>query len=111
MSEAIPQRRFPWIRYGGMLALIVLLTLLPTFSALAASYLADTHGCTLNEAGTHPCLIMGSDWGGTLSVMFVMGWLTIATLPLGGGALIVWLVILIIHFLAWQNGQAKDALK
>lgn len=111
MSEAIPQRRFPWVRYGGMLALIVLLTLLPIFSALTASFLAETHGCTLNEAGSHPCLIMGADWGETLSLMFVMGWLMIATLPLGGGALIVWLVILIIHFLAWQNGQAKDALK
>ncbi|MET3927689.1 hypothetical protein [Devosia sp. 2618] len=111
MSAAIPPRPFPWARYGWILAVLLLLTLLPLLSVLAASFLADANGCTLNEAQSQPCLIMGSDWGGALSFMFVLGWLALLTLPLGGGAAIVALIMLIIHFLAWRNGQAKDALQ
>lgn len=111
MSEAVAQRRFPWTRYGWTLALIVVLALLPLLSVMAAYGIAEPNGCRVDEAGVYPCVVLGVDLGGALAVMAVLGWLMLASLPLGGGALIVWLVILIIHFLAWQNGRGKDALK
>ena len=43
--------------------------------------------------------------GPTLYTLFVLGWFMLATIPLGGGALIVWLVILIIHRIAWGRMQ------
>ena len=48
------------------------------------------------------------DVGGLLYFTGVMGWFMLATIPLGGGALIVWLVILIIHRIAWGRMQKAN---
>ncbi|MBD8066467.1 hypothetical protein IC608_13405 [Devosia sp. PTR5] len=97
--------RFPWWVYGLLLVVILLFALAPVISVVIASWLAESNGCTLNEGSINSCMIGGSDWGGTLYTLFVLGWFALATLPLGGGALIVWLVILIIHRLAWRRMQ------
>jgi hypothetical protein len=100
-------RRFPWWIYWLLLVLILAFAIAPLVSVAIAGWLAESNGCTLHEGFTNPCMIAGTDQGGTLYFMFVLGWLMLATLPLGGGALIVWLIMLLIHRLAWRHGKAK----
>lgn len=97
--------RFPWRVYVLALALIVLFAAAPLIGAVIASWLAEANGCLLNEGSVNPCMILGMDWGGTLYTLFVLGWFMLATLPLGGGALIVFVIVFIIHYLAWRNAQ------
>ena len=103
------RRRFPWTVYWLVLALIVLVAAAPLLSVIVASSVAEANGCVLHEGFSNPCLIGGSDWGDTLYAMGVMGWLMLATLPLGGGVMLVWLVILLIHYLAWRR-SAKETM-
>ena len=77
-------------------ALILLFALAPLISAFSASAIADANGCALDEGGVHPCLIGGTDYGETLSVMFVLGWFGLVTMPLGALAAIVWCLVLVI---------------
>lgn len=109
MSEDRPVR-FPWWIYWLFLAAIAVFALWPVASVYFTYLVADAHGCAVNEAYVQPCMVLGSDWGGLLYATGVMGWFMLATLPLGGGALLVWLVILVIHRLAWgrmQQGAPK----
>jgi hypothetical protein len=78
------------------LVLIVVIGALPLISALAASTLAGALGCELNEGSIHPCLLGGTDVGGMLYTMFVLHWFGLMTLPLGGMALVVWLIVAVI---------------
>lgn len=94
---------FPWRLYIVILVVIVLFAVAPLISVYFTYLIADANGCTVNEATVHPCMVMGMDWGGLLYGTGVMGWFMLATLPLGGGALIVWLVMLIIHYFAWRQ--------
>lgn len=107
MSESRPAR-FPWWVYWLLLVLILLFALAPVISVFVAGWLAETNGCVLNEGDIHPCIVAGTDMGPTLYTLFVLGWFALATLPLGGGALIVWLVILIIHRIAWGRMQKAN---
>jgi hypothetical protein len=96
VSAALP-RRFPWLVYWIVLALIVLLAVLPLLSALGAGAVASANGCALDEGSVHPCIIGGADWGEALYSFGVLGWLMLASLPLGVVALIVWLIVLLVH--------------
>jgi len=100
-------KRFPWKIYGLALVVIVLLSALPLIGALIAEWLAQSNGCALNEGSTNPCIIMGADWGEALYTLFVLGWLMLATMPLGMVAIMVMIVVLIIHYLAWRNAQDR----
>lgn len=104
MSEARPAR-FPWWAYGLFLAVIALFAFAPVLSVLAATFIADSNGCYVNEGGINPCMIGGGDWGPTLYTLFVLGWFMLATIPLGGAAFFVWLASLIIHRIAWGQMQ------
>lgn len=106
MSEARPAR-FPWWIYWLLLALILLFAFAPVISVMIAGWMAEANGCALDEGSIHTCMVGGEDIGPTLYTLFVLGWFGLATLPLGGGALIVWLVIVIIHRLAWGHWQKK----
>ena len=104
MSEERPAR-FPWWAYWLVLAVIALFALGPVLSVVIAGVIAETNGCVVNEGSINPCLVAGVDMGGTLYGLFVMGWLALATLPLGGAAFFVWLASLIIHRIAWGQMQ------
>ena len=65
----------------------IALCLTPVFAVLWSSWFAERHGCVLNEAGAHPCVVNGTDWGGTLGAAFVSGWFGLITLPLGAALL------------------------
>jgi hypothetical protein len=98
-------RRFPWAAYLVTFVVIVLFATAPLLSVYVTYLVAESHGCTVNEATIHPCIVLGIDLGGLLYTTGVLGWFMLATLPLGGGALIVWLVVLLIHFIASRQSQ------
>ncbi|KKB76304.1 hypothetical protein VW29_21010 [Devosia limi DSM 17137] len=92
-----------------VLVMILLFALWPVLSVCFTYLVAEATGCVVNEAGINPCLVLGQDIGGVLYTTGVMGWFMLVTLPLGGGALIVWPVMLIIHRLAWRRTQPGGA--
>lgn len=105
MSER-PQRGFPWPIYVLALAVILVLALSPLISVAIAGWIAESHGCVLNEGDIHPCVVNGTDMGGTLYTMFVLGWFMLATLPLGAIAVLVLLALFVIHLLLWRRRRA-----
>jgi hypothetical protein len=96
---------FWWLSLSFVL--IVLVAGAPLISAFIAGGIANALGCTLNEGGVSPCPFMGTDIGETLVVMFVLGWLAFVTLPFGGMALAVWLVVAcVVGFIGWRRRRA-----
>jgi hypothetical protein len=54
---------------------------LPLISVIIAGTLASSHGCTLHEGYSNPCMILGADRGELLYTMGVMGWFMFLTVP------------------------------
>ncbi len=106
MIQGPAQRRFPWWAYWLVLAFVVAFTVWPIASVALASFIADANGCQLNEGSINACIVVGQDLGEMLYILGVLGGLMLVTLPLGLGALIVWLIILLIHRAAWRNVDA-----
>ena len=73
--------------------IVVVVAFLPLVSAFAAELIGDLAGCRVDEAGTHPCVVFGMDIGEMLGTMFLMGWLFLLTIPAGGFALLLILVV------------------
>ena len=107
MTTAAPKRRFPWWAYWLAFAFIAVFTLWPVGAVTLAQLIADANGCRVDEGSVHPCIVGGQDLGETLYTLGVLGWLMLVTLPLGFGALIVWLIILLIHRAAWGRANAR----
>ncbi|WMT92255.1 hypothetical protein [Pelagibacterium sp. H642] len=99
--------KFPWHLYAMAFVIIVLVATAPLLSVLASSAIAEANGCTLNEARAYPCVVFGMDMGGLLAAMFVMGWFMLATIPGGAVALLVWLVFMVTHYLAYRAERPK----
>ncbi|WP_375451113.1 hypothetical protein [uncultured Devosia sp.] len=99
----LPGSRFPWHVYWVALAIIAVFTLWPVASVTLTYWIADANGCRVDEGNMHPCIIGGHDLGALLYTMGVMGWFMLASLPLGFGAAIVWLITLLIHRSAWRR--------
>ena len=95
--------------FGVALGVIVLLAAAPVITVFLAAGIADALNCTLNEGGGSSCSLMGIDLGGTLSAMFIFGWLAIDTLPLGAVALLVWLVAAVITFIVSRYRRRRRA--
>ncbi len=102
MTAAAARRRFPWLPYVVALVLILLVALAPVISVAVAGWIAEANGCVLHEGFINPCIVNGVDAGSTLYTLFVLGWLMLATLPLGAMALAALLAILIAHQL-WRR--------
>jgi hypothetical protein len=77
-------------------AAIVLFALGPLLLALSASVIAQANGCGLDEGSVHSCLVAGVEMGEALYTMFVLGWLTMVTAPLGAMAGLAWLLALVV---------------
>lgn len=108
-SSDIRGRRFPWWLYAVALFFILGFALWPLFAVLVSGMIADANGCVLNEAQAHACWINGEDWGRGLYTAFVMGWFMIATIPIGVGALLAWLLVLSIHLVRYW--RRRDAVR
>jgi hypothetical protein len=97
------RKRFPWMPYWIVLALIALVALAPIGSVVTCGWIASAHGCKVDEGSVHPCIINGKDYGHLLYTLGVMGWLMLVTLPVGALAFMIWLVVLILHRSRWHN--------
>jgi hypothetical protein len=62
---------------------IVLGAIAPLLTAIISGYAALALGCRVDEGSPHACMVLGLDLGSIFSVLFIAGWLTILTLPLG----------------------------
>jgi hypothetical protein len=103
------RKRFPWILYWIIFALIVLFALAPIGSVVACGIIANGHGCQVDEGSVHPCIIDGKDYGQLLYTLGVMGWFMLVTLPGGAIAFFVWLIVLVLHRNAWRRRAAVAA--
>ena len=102
MPEAA-RSRFPWIPYWIFLVLIILFALAPIGSVILCSVIASAFGCKVDEGSVHPCIVNGHDYGQMLYTLGVMGWLMLATLPLGAVAFMIWLIALVLHRSRWKR--------
>jgi hypothetical protein len=96
-------KRFPWVLYLITLFLIMAVALAPVASVMACAWIANAHGCKVDEGSVHPCMIDGKDYGSLLYSLGVMGWLMIVTIPVGALAFLAWLIMLILHRTNWRR--------
>ncbi|MHC1782235.1 MAG: hypothetical protein AB9891_05645 [Anaerolineaceae bacterium] len=78
---------------------ILIVAFLPAISVAIAGSIANANGCQLDEGSVHPCIVNGTDMGETLYTMGVMGWLMLATIPLGLGAVVVYLLLVAVFYI------------
>ena len=97
------QKRFPWILYGIALVLIVGFAFAPVGSVMLCAWIANAHGCQVDEGSVHPCIINGHDYGELLYDLGVMGWFMLVTLPGGLVAFASWFILLILHRVTWRK--------
>ena len=99
-------KKFPWIIYLLALVLILAFMFAPIGSVVACGWIANAHGCKVDEGSVHPCIINGVDRGEFLYQLGVLGWLMLVTLPAGAFAIAGWIVILILHRMRWRSRSA-----
>ena len=100
----LPIRKpFPWIFYWIALVLIVLFAFAPIGSVRTCAWIANSHGCKVDEGSVHPCIINGKDYGQLLYTLGVLGWLMLVTIPGGLFAFVIWLIVLILHRASWRK--------
>lgn len=97
------RQKFPWAIYLVALFIILAVAAAPVGSVAISGWIADAHGCKVDEGSAHPCMIGGKDYGELLYTFFVLGWLMLFTIPLGALALLVWLIVFLIHRAAWRK--------
>ena len=91
------RRLTPLAVYGVLFFLIVSFALLPLIGAITATMVGNAAGCRVDEAGSYPCIVYGSDIGHMLSTLFVLGWLMFVTFPIAAFLFLIWLVAIVIH--------------
>ena len=89
-----------------VMALVLVACALPFLSVLLAGAVASLGGCDVDEGSVHPCRIAGHDVGEALYAMFVSGWLGLLTLPVLIGAVVLWIVVEIVHWLRCREARA-----
>ena len=108
MSDVAPRpRRFPWLVYWILFALICILGVLPVFTTVFSAAIASAYGCNITEGLKYPCIINGQDWGdwlqfGGLSIFYIF-----LTFPLAFVLFIVWLIVLLVHRSMFKRRTAK----
>ena len=70
---------------------------------MLCAWIANANGCKVDEGSVHPCIINGHDYGELLYDLGVMGWFMLVTLPGGLLAFVSWLILLILHRVAWRK--------
>ncbi|NGM45441.1 hypothetical protein G5B31_07815 [Rhodobacter sp. SGA-6-6] len=86
-----------FFRWHIMVPLILLIIgLLPLFSALLTATVADVFNCRADEGGAYPCIVAGIDIGGLLSSGGMMAWLAVFSLPFVALTAFLWLMFAVI---------------
>jgi hypothetical protein len=97
------RKRFPWILYWIVLAVIILFAFAPMGSVILCGAIANAYGCKVDEGSVHLCIINGQDYGHLLYTLGVLGWLMLVTIPGGLLAFVIWLIALILHRASWRK--------
>src|SRR5215218_3887651 len=105
----VKKLKFPWWIYWLVFAFICVFMISPIFPVSIAEMAAKDHGCTLNEGYVSPCIVDGKDIGPDIYTMGMMGWLFLATGPLGIGALFLWIIVVVIHRVVWGRARKREA--
>jgi hypothetical protein len=84
---------------------LVLFTIAPILSVVAASIIARAYGVQLDEGSEHPCLVLGHDIGPSLYLMFVAGWFMLIALPVGFFAIMVFTFILSFRYICMRQHE------
>lgn len=102
------KRKTPWLLiHAAVIFVILLVAFSPLISVAIAGSIANANGCELHEGYVNPCIVNGEDVGETLYAMGVLGWLMLATIPLGLGAVVVYLLIVLVVWLVRRFTQKK----
>lgn len=96
-----------WLLHVAVLLTILCLAFSPVVSVAIAGEIAQANGCQLDEGSIHPCLINGVDYGDTLYTMGVLGWLMLATIPLGLAAAGLYLLVVVAIYLIRRLSRRK----
>jgi hypothetical protein len=91
---------------GCVVILLLVFAISPLLLATGAGFAAQAYGCDLDEGSIHPCIANGRDIGSDLYTLFVLGWLSLATIPIGLGVLALYLVGVGVFFLIRRLRQA-----
>lgn len=83
----------PWL----IILFGIIVAILPIMLTLGASRFADSHGCRLDEAGPHACIVNGVDYGDKLYGLGLMFFLAIFSTPIGGIIIVIGLVKAILN--------------
>lgn len=75
---------------------LLIIGLLPLFSALFTATLADIFDCRADEGGAYPCIVAGVDIGELLSSGGMMVWLAVFSLPFVALPAFLWLMFVVI---------------
>src|SRR5207244_13615889 len=105
-SPLLSRKRFPWIVYWIVLVFIVLFAFAPIGSVMICAWIANSHGCKVDEGSVHPCVINGKDYGGLLYTLGVLGWLVLVIIAVGLFAFVSWLVVLFLDAASWRKRLA-----
>lgn len=63
--------------------IVLFIGILPILIAMTAELIGEVLDCNINEAGTDDCVRYGIHLGDTLSSMFIFGWFTFLSIPIG----------------------------
>jgi len=99
--------KYGWVIHIFVLLVILLCAISPFFAVAYAGSVAEKYGCELNEGSIHPCMVKGVDRGADLYSLGMLGWLGIATLPLGLAAAVLYILIVLIVYLVMRYKKKK----
>ncbi len=84
-------KRFAYI----VLAILAFVGTLPVLGVWWVDWFAEKHGCVVNAARVHPCIVDGTDWGTVLGGLLLASWLALFTLPITAIALLAMLIVFV----------------
>ena len=87
--------------HGSIILFIVLIGFGPLLLTFGAVAFANLNDCVLHEGFPNPCVVFGVDWGDMLYTFGVMGWITLASLPV---AVIMFAIYLSVVIVMWLRG-------
>jgi ABC-type Fe3+ transport system permease subunit len=99
--------KYAWVFHIIILLAILLCAISPFWAVAYAGSVAEKYGCELNEGSIHPCVVKGVDRGEDLYSLGMLGWLGIATVPLGLAAAVLYILVVLIVYLVMRFRRKK----
>ncbi len=92
--------------FRALMVVALLACLSPLFAMGIADAIAHWHGCKLDLASVHPCIVGGKDIGHALLTLGFMGYFLMATFPIAIAVAVFWLIVEIV---AWGRRRTASA--